>query len=208
MSVTLASWQRLWGELGAQEVNGGLMNQLVAAYSEPQRHYHTLQHLRECLAHFDAASALARCPAEVELALWFHDAVYEPQRKDNEERSADWARASLLAGGCAADVAERVATLVLATKAHVAAPGDADAALLLDVDLAILGAAPARFAEYERQIRAEYAQVPEAEFRARRRGVLQGFLERERIYLTPAFHDALDARAHANLRGSVAQLGP
>lgn len=199
MSLTLASWQRLWGELGAQEVHGGLLNQLVAAYSEPQRHYHTLQHLRECLAHFEAASALARRPAEVELALWFHDAVYAPQRKDNEERSADWARASVLAAGCAADVADRVHALVLATKTHVAGDGDADAALLLDIDLAILGAAPARFAQYEQQIRAEYAHVPEPEFRARRHDVLQGFLARERIYCTRAFHEALDARARANL---------
>src|SRR6188508_492999 len=97
--VTLASWQRLWGELGVATANGGLMNQLVAAYSEQHRHYHTLQHLRECLVQFDAAAMLARRPAEVELALWFHDAVYDPRRKDNEERSADWARASVLAAG-------------------------------------------------------------------------------------------------------------
>jgi predicted metal-dependent HD superfamily phosphohydrolase len=199
MNVTLDSWKRLWGELGATVVNGGLMNQLVAAYSERHRHYHTLQHLRECLAQFEAASMLARRPAEVELALWFHDAVYEPQRHDNEERSADWARASVLAAGCAEDVAERVAALVLATKSHSAPANDPDTALLLDIDLAILAAAPARFAEYERQIRAEYAHVPEEAFRARRAQVLQGFLARERIYVTDAFHDALEARARHNL---------
>lgn len=206
MSITLASWQRLWGELGATVVNGGLMNQLVGAYSERQRHYHTLQHLRECLAQFDAAATLARRPAEVELALWFHDAVYDPQRHDNEERSADWARASVLAAGCAADVAERVAALVLVTRSHVAPGGDADAALLLDIDLSILGAAPARFDEYERQVRAEYAHVPDADFRAGRARVLQGFLARERIYATDAFHDALEARARDNLRRSLAAL--
>ena len=204
MSVTLSSWQRLWGELGATVVNGGLMNQLVAAYSERHRHYHTLQHLRECLAQFEAAATLARRPAEVELALWFHDAVYDPPRKDNEERSADWARASVLAAGCSAEAAQRIAALVLATKTHVAPAGDDDAALLLDVDLSILGAAPARFAEYERQIRAEYAHVPEAEFRAGRARVLQGFLARDRIYSTDAFHDALEARARANLEHSLA----
>ena len=149
---------------------------------------------------------LARRPAEVELALWFHDAVYDPQRKDNEERSADWARASVLAAGCSAEIAGRVAALVLATKSHAAPAGDADAALLLDVDLAILGAAPGRFDEYERQIRAEYAHVPEAEFRARRKQVLQGFVERQRIYATDAFHDALEARARTNLATSLADL--
>lgn len=206
MSVTLASWQRLWGELGATTISGGLMNQLVAAYSERQRHYHTLQHLRECLAHFDAAAPLARRPAEVELALWFHDAVYDPQAGDNEERSAQWARDSVLAAGCDAAAAQRVHDLVLATKRHVAPAGEPDAALLLDVDLAILGALPGRFDEYERQIRAEYAHVEAAAFRARRAGVLRGFLERPRLYLTDVFHDALEARARANLQRSVAAL--
>ena len=206
MSVTLASWQRLWGELGARQVNGGLMNQLVAAYSERQRHYHTLQHLRECLAHFDAAAGLARRPPEVELALWFHDAVYDPQRSDNEERSADWARDSVLAAGCAEDVAQRVQALVLATREHVAPADDPDAALLLDADLAILGAAPARFDEYERQIRAEYAHVPEPDFRSRRHRILSGFLARPRLYLTDVFHAALDQRARDNLTRSLARL--
>ena len=199
MSVTVDAWQRLWTELGAAEVPRGLFNQLVAAYSERHRRYHTLQHLRECLAHFEAASSLARRPAEVEAALWFHDAVYDPKARDNEERSADWAARSLLAADCEAGVAERVRALVLATDGH-AASDDPDTQLLLDVDLAILGAAPARFAEYERQVRAEYAHVPEAEFRARRAEVLAAFLARPRIYLTPAFHDALEERARGNLQ--------
>lgn len=206
MSVTLSCWQRLWGELGAASVNGGLMNQLVAAYSERQRHYHTLQHLRECLAHFDAAASLARHPAEVELALWFHDAVYDPQADDNEERSAQWARDSVLAAGCGEDVAQRVHDLVMATKQHQAAPDDLDAALLLDVDLAILGASPARFDEYERQIRAEYAHVEPAAWGPRRARVLGGFLQRPRLYLTQPFHDALEARARANLERSLKAL--
>jgi len=206
MSVTLSSWQRLWGELGATTVNGGLMNQLVAAYSERHRHYHTLQHLRECLAHFDAAASLARHPAEVELALWFHDAVYDPQADDNEERSAQWARDSVLAAGCGEDVAQRVHGLVMATQRHTADPGDADAALLLDVDLAILGASPARFDEYERQIRAEYAHVQPEAWGPRRARVLGGFLQRPRLYLTEPFHDALETRARANLERSLSAL--
>lgn len=206
--ITAASWQRLWGELGAQVVSGGLMNQLVAAYSERHRHYHTLQHLRECLAHFDAAASLARRPAEVELALWFHDAVYDPLRDDNEERSADWARDSVLAAGCTPELAERIALLVMATKTHVARDDDVDAALLLDIDLAILGAAGARFDEYERQVRAEYAHVPQDAFDAGRARILQSFLERPRIYLTDAYRDALEAPARANLQCSLSRLRP
>ena len=207
-AVTLASWQRLWGELGAAgPANGGLFNQLVAAYSERHRHYHTLQHLRECLAQFEAASMLAKQPCEVEAALWFHDAIYEPQRHDNEARSADWASASLRAAGVDTVRAERIAALVLVTAGHLPPAGDDDAALLCDIDLSILGAAPARFDESGRQIRAEYAHVPEDAFREGRGDVLRGFLARPRIYRSAAFHDALEERARANLQGALATLG-
>ena len=205
MNVTLSSWRRLWGELGARETSGGLLNQLVAAYSEQHRHYHTLQHLRECLAHFDAAGSLARHPAEVELALWFHDAVYDPQRDDNEERSADWAQRSVAAAGCEPAVGERVKALVLATGGH-AASHDPDTQLLLDIDLAILGASAERFAEFERQVRAEYAHVPADAYRSGRARVLRGFLDRPRIYGTAPYHDALEQRARANLGQALGAL--
>jgi len=206
VNFTLASWQWLWGELGARTASGGLMNQLVAAWGERHRHYHTLQHLRECLAHFEAASMLARRPPEVELAIWFHDAVYDPRRDDNEARSADWARASVLAAGCAADMSDRIASLVLATRTHVAAQDDPDTNLLLDIDLAILGSSYSRFDEYEAQVRREYAHVPEAEFRSGRAKVLRSFLDRPRIYATDAFRDALEPRARENLQRSLLSL--
>jgi predicted metal-dependent HD superfamily phosphohydrolase len=205
VNVTLSSWRRLWGELGAREVNGGLFNQLVAAYSEQHRHYHTLQHLRECLAHFDAAGSLARRPAEVELALWFHDAVYDPHREDNEERSGDWAQRSADAAGCDPDIGKRLKALVLATRGH-APSDDPDTQLLLDIDLAILGASPERFAEYERQVRAEYAHVPAEAWRSGRSRVLQAFVERPRIYGTAVYHDALEQRARSNVGQALAAL--
>lgn len=200
------AWKRLWTALGASTVPGGLYNQLVRAWGEPQRHYHTLQHLRECLAHCEAAAMLARRPDEVELALWFHDAVYDPRRGDNEQRSADWARSGILAAGCSGAVADRVAALVLATAGHEAPGDDPDAQLLLDIDLAILGAGEVRFAEYERQVRAEYAHVADADWRAGRARVLEGFLARPRIYATAPYHDALEQRARVNLARSLAAL--
>jgi predicted metal-dependent HD superfamily phosphohydrolase len=205
MSVGAASWRRLWGELGADPIPDGLYNQLVAAYSEGHRQYHTLQHLRACLAHFEVAAPLAQHPPEVELALWFHDAVYDPRCGDNEERSAEWAWRAILGAGCDEEVAQRVQSLVLATKGHTGSD-DPDTRLLLDIDLAILGAAPPRFDEYDEQIRAEYAHVPEPEFRARRAAVLASFLARPRIYLTSAFHDALEHRARENLGRTLAAL--
>ncbi|CAA9429455.1 MAG: COG4339 metal-dependent phosphohydrolase, HD superfamily [uncultured Ramlibacter sp.] len=205
MALSLQEWQRLWGELGAASVNGGLLNQLVAAYSEPHRHYHTLQHLRECLAHAEATAMLARRPAEVTLALWFHDAVYDPRRSDNEERSAEWARSSVLAARCDAQVAQRVGAMVLATQRHNGGD-DPDTQLLLDIDLSILGAASPRFDEYERQVRAEYAHVADDAFRIGRSRLLAALLDRDRIYQTKAFHDALEARARENLSRSLQKL--
>lgn len=205
MSATAASWQRLWTALGAVEIPMATYNQLLAAYSEPHRHYHTLQHLREGLAHLDATASLARRAEEVEVALWFHDAVYDPRRTDNEARSADWAARVLREAGCPPDVARRVQALVLATAAHEAGD-DPDTRLLLDIDLAILGAAEARYAQYARQVRAEYAHLADAEFRTRRAALLGSFLARPRIYATDAFREALEQRARANLAGERASL--
>jgi predicted metal-dependent HD superfamily phosphohydrolase len=203
MSVTAASWQGLWRGFGVA-ANPSLFNQLVAAYSEPRRHYHTLQHLRECLDLFDGVRHMAARPAEVELALWFHDAVYDPQRDDNEERSADWAHHAMLAAGLPKDAAARVHALVMATK-HAGSPHDPDAQLLVDVDLAILGAPPQRFDESDAQVRREYAHVPDADFRDGRRRILRGFLERPRLYATEYFRRRFEAQARENLARAIAR---
>ena len=197
------SWSRAWRGIGARADGAGVRDALLRAYGEPQRSYHTLQHLHECIDRFDACIDLASRPAEVETALWFHDAVYDVARADNERRSADWAREVAIANGVAADVAERIDALVMATR-HATPPADADAQLLVDIDLAILGADTARFAEYERQIRGEYAHVPEPGFRAKRRAILAGLLARDPIYATPRLRAELEQRARANLSLAIA----
>jgi len=207
VTIAIEPWRRLWGQLGASTINGGLMNQLVAAYSERHRHYHTLQHLRECLAHAEAVRTLARRPAELELALWFHDAVYDPRRKDNEARSAQWAQASVLAAGCGPEVAERIGALVLATQDHHTTGDDVDAQLMLDIDLSILGSSYARFDEYERQVRAEYAHVDDAAFRSGRARFVQSMLARPSIYATDVYRGTLEKRARENLQRSLDALG-
>jgi predicted metal-dependent HD superfamily phosphohydrolase len=199
MDLLTTSWQRAWAGIGAAGEGDALFAQLTAAYAEPQRHYHTLQHLGECLAAFDDARVLAEHPAEVELSLWFHDAIYAIKGHDNEQRSADWARAALTGADVGAEAAERVHALVMATR-HTAVPVGRDEQLLVDIDLSILGAERARFDEYEQQIRQEYAYVPGFLFRRKRREILKGFLDRPAIYSTPHFHDALEARARDNLR--------
>jgi predicted metal-dependent HD superfamily phosphohydrolase len=194
----------MWRGLGAAGEGGALRGELLTRYGEPHRHYHSLQHLGECIEWFDRVTGLAGRPAEVEAALWFHDAVYDIGRADNEERSAAWARTALLAAGVQEPSAQRVERLVLATK-HTAPPTGPDENLLVDIDLAILGASQARFAQYGRQIRAEYAAVPEGQFRERRLAILGSFLLRPHIYGTGHFQELLEERARANLRRAVAQ---
>jgi predicted metal-dependent HD superfamily phosphohydrolase len=194
-------WLAMWHALSGQP-QGQLYDQIVAHYSERHRHYHTARHLDDCFAHFDEIGHLAAHPAEVALALWFHDAIYEPRRQDNEERSADWARASALAAGVAAANADRVHALIMATR-HDALPASVDEQVLVDIDLAILGAPPARFDEYEREVRAEYAWIPDFLFRAKRKEILQAFLARPAIYSTAPMLERLEARAQANLARSL-----
>jgi len=199
-----SSWKRAWLGLGAEGDGLAVMRKLLEAYAEPQRRYHTLQHLAECLALFEGHRDLAAQQAEVEIALWFHDAVYdlERERGDNEARSAKWAEAELRAAGVAAGPIARVAGLILASR-HAALPQSQDQKLLVDIDLAILGAPRPRFEEYEAQIRAEYGGVPDALFRRKRREVLSGFLARSPLYTTPRLRELFEVRAKENLADSL-----
>lgn len=198
-----ARWARTWRMLGAP-ADALERDALLARYAEPHRHYHTQRHLDECFARLEAVRARAEHPGELELALWYHDAVYDPRASDNEARSAALAEQAMHRAGLAADARDRVRALIMATRHdHLPAPGDA--ALLVDTDLGILAAAPERFDEYEQEIRAEYAWVPGPIFRGKRRDVLRGFLARERIYMSGAF-DADEAAARANIARSLAAL--
>lgn len=196
-----SSWARAWADLGLVAPSS-LHERLLAAWSAPQRHYHTLVHLAECLAHFEGVRELARNPGAVAIALWFHDAIYQVRGNDNEQCSADWAARELAAAGAPESIRTQVADLILATR-HDALPQDPDARLLVDIDLAILGAPPERFAEYDRQVRAEYAWVPGCVYRHRRRAVLRSFLGREAIYATTHFRTLLEAQARRNLASAI-----
>ena len=198
-----ANWNAAWQALGVAAPDDALRLELQRRYGEPQRHYHTMQHLGECLAWFDREQALAERPGEVALALWFHDAIYDVHAHDNEARSADWARQAMQAAGVDAAAADRVHALVMATR-HDAVPEGRDPELLIDIDLSILGAERARFDEYERQVHVEYGFVPEEIRLPRRRAILQRFLDRPAIYATPRMHALLEARARENLQHSIA----
>lgn len=197
-------WHAAWQSLGTVAPEG-LLAKLQESYAEPHRAYHTLQHIQECLAQFDEVRRLADHPEEIEIALWFHDAIYNPHRSNNETLSAEWAREAILQGGAEPGAAERVHDLIIVTQ-HEAEPAGNDACLLVDVDLSILGAEPGRFDKYEQQVREEYRWVPESMFRKSRGKILRGFLDRQYIYRTDHFADRLERQARTNLARSLARL--
>lgn len=168
------------------------------------RHYHTLSHLEACLRELDECRALAVRPAEVELALWFHDVVYRTWRRDNEAQSA--ALAQQLLRAAPVETVERIRQSILATS-HRDGEFAGDTALVVDIDLSILGAPPETYAQFERAIRREYWWVPRARFVAGRVRILASFLERATIYQHDAFYERYEAPARANLAAALSQLG-
>ncbi len=202
LNEAFRSW---WRRVGTAGDGAAVGDDLIARWSSPGRAYHTTDHLAACLRDFLPTRNLAERPLVVELALWCHDAVYDPRRDDNEARSAVLARDIARSVGWDDAAVALVGDLVMATT-HRRPPADDDAALLIDVDFAILGADPAVFDAYEAGVRMEYAWVDAATFRRVRAGILAKFLGRPALYHHRWFQVRYEARARGNLRRSIAAL--
>ena len=197
-------WAALWNAAGCCGDPAVWFNRLEQFYGESHRAYHNFHHIGDCLREFDAAHSLLNNPTAVEMAIWFHDVIYNPRATDNEEQSAGVAKQCLVKAGAGNEVVAAVDAMILATKTHTAR--DQDSSVLLDIDLSILGATPERFLRYENQIRQEYDWVPEDVFRAKRSEILEKFLGRDRIYTTDLFFKRYEASARSNLKQSIAIL--
>jgi predicted metal-dependent HD superfamily phosphohydrolase len=181
------------------------LTNLVSAYESPERRYHNLAHIHQCLKELDDARDSCHDEATVEAAIWFHDAVYDAKRSDNEQQSANKAAEELKKLGATNSFIATVAELILDTR-HLTPPAGDDGKLLVDIDLSILGASNEDVDTYERNIRTEYSHVSDDAFRVGRLAVLQRFLKRPKIFLTEPFHKRLEARARENLNRSIARL--
>jgi predicted metal-dependent HD superfamily phosphohydrolase len=194
----MEQWLRLLP--GAPELGRNLLER----WSQPHRHYHTVDHLAAVLAVVDRFADLAAEPDDVRLAAWFHDAVYDPRATDNEERSAVLAETELPRHG---RPAANVARLVRLTAGHDVGSDDADGALLADADLAILAASPDVYDRYTVDVRREYAHVPDELFRIGRATVLRDLAALPTLYRTVPPRAGWERAARANLDRELRRLG-
>ncbi|MFF7975320.1 hypothetical protein [Streptomyces sp. NPDC007905] len=196
---------------GARAPGGGpdptpYADNLLARWQEPQRHYHTLTHLTAVLDHIDVLDTYASDPDVVRLAAWFHDAVYLPDRSENEERSAHLAERALPEAGVPGPKTAEVARLVRLTVTHDPAADDHDGQVLCDADLAILAAPPSAYAAYTAEIREEYHFVPNDAFREGRSSILRQLLALPRLFRTPYGQEHWEATARYNLAAELDML--
>ncbi|WP_020578052.1 hypothetical protein [Actinopolymorpha alba] len=215
-AALLARWRAIFeGRAGAEGRAGiepGAVEDtgrgLLARYAEPRRRYHNLEHLAEVLEAIDELAASARDVDVVRLAGWFHDAVYDPHRSDNEEASARLAAGLLPTCGVSEPRIAEVVRLVQLTAAHDPGPDDPDGAVLCDADLAILASDPERYGRYASDVRAEYAHVEDEAFRRGRAAILDALLGHDALFHTPAAHARWEERARHNLHTELTLLHP
>ena len=199
-------WQSTWSDLRLPAPAPDLFVRLLAGYDEPHRAYHTVQHLEECGSQFARARAFAQDPGAVQLALWFHDAIYDTRSSHNEEQSAAWADQVLAEAGAPERLRTSVQRMILSTKHDAARLGRTPRSRWTSIYLfwvrsqVALISMKCKFAK-------RYAWVPEETFRGARARILREFLARPCIYTTDHFHNSLEAKARSNLQASLARLG-
>lgn len=171
-------------------------------YTEPHRYYHTLEHIRAMLFHFDDVAGEFENPEAVELAIWFHDIIYEGAPKKDEEESAELCLELI----DESEISSRAAELILATITHSAEEADKDCALFLDIDLSILAAEPELYKNYTEWVRAEYNKIPDELFYPGRLQVMESFLKREQLFFAHPDRKAWEVQARVNIAAEIEAL--
>ena len=179
---------------------------LIAKYSEQHRFYHNLSHIHYLLYHVENFENRFVDSVAVRLAVWFHDAIYEPKSNRNEIESAALAVEKLAELGFPKAITGKVEKMILATQKHDCAGLDEDGKLFLDLDLGILGAAAEDYKKYTKAIRQEYAFAPESLYRYKRRIILESFLERKVIYYSAGMHKLYEQPARINIANEIKEL--
>lgn len=198
------AWEELWKRTGARGDCIRSFELISQAYSERYRFYHNLSHLADCLDKFEPVRRMPKHHNEVEMAIFYHDFIYDTRSVNNERHSAK-AALRFCNIHIREEFAQRVYSLIMATM-HTEPPPNLDAAVLVDIDLAILGQPQNVYNEYENNIRKEYQCIPFEKFKEERIKILQGFLDRQYIYYTEFFNKKYEAQARQNLQNQLDSL--
>lgn len=202
--MKLERWKTLMTALRFNH-NEAVFQSLIAAYAQKHRHYHTAVHIDACLQQLDRCTQQAGQPAEIEIALWFHDAIYRPLSGDNERKSAEWASRFMIENSATHEAVSRVHELIMVTR-HNIETKTKDQALLVDIDLSILGTDEKTYSRFEEAVRREYRLVPSPLYRRKRAEILNSFLLRPTIYQNEPFRSELELQARANLANAIGRL--
>lgn len=181
-----------------------LWNRLHSKYAEKHRTYHNLTHLKELFSYFDMYHDSLKYPDSICFSIFYHDVIYSVIKKDNEERSADFAIDALSDFISDKDLLTKIHQQIIATKTHNSE--DIDTQFLLDFDLAILGQSFEKYSEYSQLIRKEYKLIPDFMYKKGRAKVLKHFIEKPFIYKTPEFIEQFEQQAKSNLQQELKQL--
>lgn len=200
-----SEWRKDAARFSASEAPE-IFNNLIARHGEPQRHYHGASHLTALFDLLTKHAPNVGSGSPNRLAVWWHDAIYNPTAKDNEEQSAVLARDHLEKLGAPSDLIEDVAAIIIATKNHWVGPSLGEHDLFLDADIAILGAPPAIYDGYTTAVRKEYAWASDEAFSAGRSAFLTNALTWPRLFRTDTFEAAYALQARANMKRELASL--
>jgi len=194
-----------WSKLFPREESAlSYYKELCSLYRENQRHYHTLSHIEHCLELFDQYHSCFQYPDHVEISLWTHDIIYNPLLSNNEQESANWAQACLIANNYSNESCQEITDLILATANH--SSSNSDSALMNDIDLSILGSDTHTFSKYCHNIRQEYHFVEYKTYQKARISILEQFLTKPQIYNTVQFQQRFEEQARANLEREITLL--
>lgn len=204
MRVSIEHWNNLMNDLMLEE-NKTAYNFIIKKYSEKHRAYHNLQHIEDCLLQLDEQDLKEEDRKVLELAFWYHDVIYDPYSKENELKSAEAARDFLVGKINETNLVDRVYDLIMITR-HNEEPANASEAMIMDIDISILGRSEAEYLAYTKAIRREYKMIPYFYYKRKRKEILKGFLKRERLYFTQPFYEQLEEQARRNIEKEIIVL--
>ncbi len=202
--VDLDHWNSLCKTVDLHFMTTRMYNRMIWEYHKSVRIYHNLGHIAYCLEVFDTLQSLCKDPNIVELAIWYHDIIYDSKATDNEERSALRALKDLTFRGANDTLLKKVRRLILLTKYDII-PNDTDGQVITDVDLSILASPPEVFDKYEHAIRIEYLWLSDREFWSGRGDFLKSMLSRKHIFLTKRYAEKFEHTARENIIRSISR---